>query len=256
MAIRGADVGAGAFLAKFMSLTLYQYKPMFDLPSASPLCIKLETYLRMAKIEHSVSILKGRSPAPTRKAPYVEENGQLLTDSGLIINHLEHTRGHPVDGGLTLAERAESLALQRLMEEHLYWVIVYMRWVDPKTRQDWRPHLANLIRVPKILLPVLARQTEKSLTKVLYAQGVGRHPAETIWQFGISDVQALAHWLGARPWGFGDKPTVFDACLYSFVGLIVRTPWDNPLKTATLKHSNLVGHFDRMLATYFPEFVS
>ena len=239
-----------------MSLTLFQYKPLFGLPSASPLCMKLETYLRMAKIEHTVSILKGRSLAPTRKAPYIKENGQLLTDSGLIINHLEHTRGHPVDGGLTLAQRAESLALQRLMEEHLYWVIVYMRWIDPSTREYWKPHLAELIPVPKIFLSFLARQTEKSLKKVLYAQGIGRYPAQTIWEFGISDVQALAHWLGARPWGFGDNPTVFDACLYSFVGLIIRTPWDNPLKTATLKHSNLVSHFDRMIARYYPNHAS
>lgn len=239
-----------------MSIILYQYEPMFGLPTASPLCMKLETYLRMAGIEHSVSILKGRSQAPTGKAPYIEEDGRLLPDSGLIINHLEQTRGHPVDGTLTLAQRAESLALQRLMEEHLYWVIIYMRWVDPDTRSAWRPYLGELLKVPKILLPFFARQTEKDLGKALYAQGIGRHPPETIWQMGNSNIQALAHRLGNRPWGFGDQPTVFDACLYSFVGLIVRTPWDNPLKAVTLKHTNLVSHFDRMLSQYFPEFES
>lgn len=239
-----------------MSITLFQYKPLFGLPSASPLCMKLETYLRMAQIEHSVSILKGRSPAPTGKAPYIKEDGRLLTDSGLIINHLEQTKGHPVDGALTLAQRAESLALQRLMEEHLYWVIVYMRWVDLNTRGAWRPHLAEFFSVPKILLPLLARQTEKGLSKALHAQGLGRHPPDVIWQMGISNVQALAHWLGTRTWGFGEKPTVIDACLYSFVGLIVRTPWDNPLKAAAVKHGNLVAHFDRMLSRYFQEFAA
>ena len=255
MALRVTDVDVGsAARAEIMSITLFQFKPLFGLPSASPLCMKLETYLRMAGIEHTVSILKGKSPAPTGKAPYIEEDGRLLTDSGLIIDHLEHTKGHPVDGALTLAQRAESLALRRLMEEHLYWVIVYMRWVDPNTRGAWRPHLADLFGLPKFLLPVFAWQTEKSLGKVLHAQGIGRHPPENIWKLGISDVQSLAHWLGNRTWGFGDVPTVFDACLYSFVGLIVRTPWDSPLKAATLKHGNLVSHFDRMLARYFPEY--
>ncbi len=237
-----------------MTITLYQYKPLFDLPSASPFCVKLETYLRMAKIEHVVSILKGRSTSPTGKAPYIEEDGRLLADSGLIINHLEQTRGHLVDGRLTLAQRAESLALQRLLEEHLYWVIVYMRWVDPKTRADWRPHLDDLIGAPKILMPLIARQTERGLMKSLRTQGLGRHPPDVIWKIGISDVQALAHWLGNRAWGFGETPTVIDACLYAFVGTIIRTPWSNPLKAAALKHGNLVSHFDRMIVRYFPDF--
>jgi glutathione S-transferase len=77
--------------------------------------MKLEAYLRMADIEHAVSILKGQSPALTGKAPYIEEDGCLLTDSGLIINHLERTEGHPAGGALTLAQRVNSLALRRLM---------------------------------------------------------------------------------------------------------------------------------------------
>ncbi len=237
-----------------MTITLFQYKPLSGLPSASPFCVKLETYLRMAEIEHTVSILKGRSASPTGKAPYIEEDGRLLTDSGLIINYLEQTKGHPVDGRLTLAERAESLALQRLLEEHLYWVIVYMRWVDPGTRADWRPYLADLIGAPKVLIPLIARQTERGLMKALRTQGIGLHTPDVIWRIGVSDVQALAHWLGNRPWGFGETPTVFDACLYAFVGTIIRTPWNNPLKAATLKHGNLVSHFDRMVARYFPDF--
>lgn len=36
-------------------------------------------------------------------------------------------------------------------------------------------------------------------------------------------------------------------------GNIVRTPWDNPLTAATLKHGNLVAHFERLMARCFPE---
>src|SRR5579871_1419632 len=113
-----------------MPITLYQYKPQMGLPSPSPFCMKLEMYLRMGGFEHTVVTLKGRPTSPTRKAPYIELDGKLLVDSGLIIDHLERGSGHRVDGKLTLAQRAESLALQRLMEDHLYWVIVYGRWVD------------------------------------------------------------------------------------------------------------------------------
>lgn len=236
-----------------MSITLYQFKRMFGLPNPSPFCMKLETYLRMAGLEHSVVTPKGLGKSPTGKAPYVDIDGTVMSDSGLIINHLERTHGHPVDGKLTLAQRAESLAMQRMMEEHLYWVAVYMRWVDPDTRAAWRPYLQELLGLPGFVTPFVARAAAKGIMKGLRSQGIGRHPPEIIWQLGIADIQALAHWLGTRAWGFGDTPTTFDACLAAFVGNIIRTPWNNPLTAATLKHGSLVAHSARMMDRYFPE---
>jgi glutathione S-transferase len=91
------------------------------------------------------------------------------------------------------------------------------------------------------------------MKKALRNQGLGRHPPEIIWALGIADIDALGHWLGNRPWGFGDKPTVIDAVLFAFIASITHTPWDFPLKAHTLKHRNLVDHSARMLKTYFPE---
>jgi glutathione S-transferase len=236
-----------------MGITLYQFKPMFGLPNPSPFCMKLEIYLRMAGLAHTVVTLKGRPQSFTGKAPYVEIDGKFYADSGLIITHLEQTHGHPVDGKLTLAERATSLALRRLMEEHLYWVAVYMRWADPATRAQWRPYLQELLGLSGFMTSVVAHLSERRVMKTLARQGIGRHSPEVIWQMGIADIQALAHWLGNRPWGFGETPTVFDACLAAFIGNIAATPWDNPLTAAAKKHSNLTAHCVRLLGLYFPE---
>jgi len=236
-----------------MSITLCQFTPILGLPNASPFCMKLELYLRLAKLPHTIKIIKGLGKSPTGKAPFIEVDGVVMSDSGLIINHLEHTHGHPVDGKLTLAQRAESLAFQRMMEEHLYWVMVYMRWVDPGTRPAWQPHLQQLLGLPSLLTPLISRLAARGIMKTLRAHGIGRHPPEGIWQMGIVDIQALAHWLGNKPWGFGETPTTFDACLAAFIGNVVRTPWDSPLKTATLKHGNLVAHFERLMAQAYPD---
>ncbi len=236
-----------------MSLTLFQFKPMFGLPNASPFCMKLETYLRLAGLDYNVVHLRNRPRSSTGKAPYVEIDGELMADSGLIIAHLERSHGHPVDGKLTLAQRAEALAFQRLMEEHLYWVAVYMRWADPDTRPQWRPYMQELLGVPVFLAPFVARVAQRQVIKTLRAHGIGRHAPEVIWQMGIADVQALAHWLGGRAWAFDDQPTSLDACIAAFIGNIVRTPWNNPLTAATLKHTSLVAHFERVMARCFPE---
>ena len=105
-------------------ITLYQFPVRGGLPNPSPFCMKLETYLRMADLEYEVRAVL-RPGSRTGKCPYIVIDGETLTDSSLIIAALESRFGHRVDGKLTLAQRGESLAFQRLLEEHLYWVSVY-----------------------------------------------------------------------------------------------------------------------------------
>lgn len=231
-------------------ITLYQFPPLNGLPNPSPFCMKLETYLRMAGLQYEARRVL-RPGSATGKCPYIVIEGETLTDSSRIIAALEGRFGHPVDGRLTLAQRGESVAFQRMLDEHLYWVAVYGRWVAQPV--ELRRQFLRDLGVPSMLSGIAAWIGRRRYQRTLYAQGIGRHAPEVIWQLGISDLQAVAHWLGTRPYAFGDEPTVLDACLYSYVGNIIRSSWDNPLKTAALKHRSLVDHFARMLARYFPE---
>jgi len=236
-----------------MAITLYQFKPAMGLPNPSPFCMKLETYLRMGGFTYDTVFLKRRPASPTGKAPYIRLDGKLMVDSGLIIDNLERGFGHRVDGRLTLAQRAESLALQRMMEEHLYWVIVYGRWLDLDAWMETDAYIRQLLRLPGPVAVMTVPMMRRYIRRALRAHGLGRHDPETIWQLGIADVSALGHWLGTRTYGFGDEPTVFDACLAAFIGGIVRQSWSNPLRVATSKYGNLIAHFERMMARYFPE---
>jgi glutathione S-transferase len=177
----------------------------------------------------------------------------MICDSGVIIDYLEKTGGHRLDGRLTLAERAQSLAFRRLLEEHLYWAVVYARWADPDNAAHVNSYIAGATRLPPWLMPVVGRLIQRSVIKSLRGHGLGRHPPDTIWRLGMADVDALGHWLGGRPWAFGEAPTVLDAVMFAFIASIIRTPWEFPLKTHTLKHRNLVDHSQRMLALCFPE---
>ncbi|MCB2107771.1 MAG: glutathione S-transferase family protein [Rhodobacteraceae bacterium] len=235
------------------TIVLHQFAPMYGLPNPSPFCIKLETYLRLAKLEYTVATLKGPPRSPTGKAPYIEIDGEVLCDSGLIVAELERRYGHPVDGKLTLSERAQSLAFQRMMEEHLYWAAVYARWLDPENAQAIRGYIRDVTGIPAVLMPIVGPLIQRRIKATLLNQGLGRHPPQTIWRLAMADVDALAHWLGQRPWAFGDSPTTVDAVMFAFIASVVRTPWDFPLKAHTVKHRNLVDHTQRMLASCFPE---
>lgn len=61
------------------------------------------------------------------KLPYLEDGDTKLRDSQFIIWHLK-TNNNDLDKGLNKTELALSLAMQRLLEEHLFWATMYSRW--------------------------------------------------------------------------------------------------------------------------------
>ena len=111
-------------------LTLDQFAPVWGLPNASPFCMKLETYLRMANLEYQVDTDADVRKAPKGKLPYVEDKGQIIADFNLIIEYLKTTYGDPLDEPLSRADAAIALAMRRLIEENLYWALAYSRWID------------------------------------------------------------------------------------------------------------------------------
>ncbi len=57
------------------------------IPNMSPFCVKLETFLKMAQLPYKTAAPHFKK-APTQKIPYIEIDGQLIGDSGLIIDFL------------------------------------------------------------------------------------------------------------------------------------------------------------------------
>ena len=72
-------------------ITLHQFSPNWGLPNASPFCMKLEIYLRMANLPHTVIYEDTLDKAPKKKMPYIEDEGKKIGDSNLIIDYLINT---------------------------------------------------------------------------------------------------------------------------------------------------------------------
>ena len=237
-----------------MTITLYQFPPgPGRLPCASPFCMKLETYLRMAGLEHEVKTILNPGKGPAGKAPFIELNGERLPDSRLIIRRLERDTGGRVDGWLTDDQRAEALAWQRLMEEHLYWIIVYSRWLDRDGFRHWGGVTVETTGLPRPLVAVMTRVFRRIVRRDLRSMGFPALGTATVYGLGEADLNALASRLGDRPFLFGDRPTSFDAMLAAHIGSIVEMPWEYPLKVAARAHANLITHYERLMAQYFAE---
>jgi len=85
-------------------IRLYQFAPAFGLPNASPFCMKVETFLRMAGLSYECPRDADLRKAPKGKLPYIVDEGAVVSDSSFIVDHLKRKYGDPLDSHLGAAD--------------------------------------------------------------------------------------------------------------------------------------------------------
>lgn len=214
------------------TLKLYQFPRIWG-RNVSPFTLKLETWLRLAGLPFESIEVQNPGKGPKGKLPAIEDGGRLIGDSSLIIAHLVRTRGVDLDRDLDARARALSSAFQRLFEDHLYWAIVYSRWLDPAGFAAIRTgFFAAMPPVVRNVLPLVVRA---KIRWDLRAQGLGRHTREEVYALASVDLQAVAALLGDRPWLLADRPTTLDAIAYGHLANIAMVPVDTELKVTMLR---------------------
>ncbi len=224
-------------------LTVYILPAAWGLPSVSPFCVKLLTWLRMARIEHEVAVGDLRK-APRGKVPWVDLDGEIFSDSELIIEALRERFPVRLDHGLEADQVARGHLIRRTLEEHTYFALVWDRWMD---EERWREHLEPEVRklVPPLLAWLLPGVIRGTVRKQLHQQGMGRHDRATIMAKALADLDAVEVLLGTSTWIAGPQPSSFDAVAYGVLGSIAFGPCSPELK-ARVNQSRLGLYCQRM----------
>jgi glutathione S-transferase len=230
-------------------IKLHQYQPSWGLPNASPFCLKLETYLRMAKIPFECTHHAHPRKAPKGKLPYIEDKDQKVADSNLIIEYLKSSYGDTLDRHLSAQQKAAGLGMRRMIEENLYWCLVYSRWFDERGWVNVKKEFFGSL--PPVLRKIIPELVKKSLWRQLQGQGMGRHNRVEIYKIGMADLSALSDFLDSKMFFLGDRPTTLDATAYGFLANILWAPIRSPLKEWTQKQPNLVDYCIRMRDKFF-----
>jgi len=231
-------------------LILYQFERTWGIPNLSHFCCKTETYLRMAGIEYDIRTTLPLS-APKGKLPYIRDGDLKLADSRFIIQHLK-TKYKDLDAGLNPAEAALSLAMQRLIEEHLFWATMYTRW--QYTDSNWRINKEAIFGVlPPVVRDVVALIYRPRIKRQIFGHGTGRHKPEEVFELGMADIDALSDCLGDNEYFIGNRPTTLDASAFGFLINTIGCPIESPLKEYGLVKRNLRNYVDRIKAQYYPE---
>jgi glutathione S-transferase len=234
-------------------ITLYGSFPAFGLPQASPFVMKTEVQLKMAEIPYRLE-RGSRDDGPKGKIPYIVEAHHKLGDSTFIRDHIEKTYGIDLDRGLTADMRARSWAIERMLEDHLYWALVHDRWMDDDNFAAGPAHFFNIL--PVAVRDNVRAEARRHVGEMLYGQGLGRHSREEIEELGCRSVAALSTLLGNKAYLMGPAPSAVDATAFAMVAGLTSPVFRSGLRDFTESRANLMSYRDRLLREYYPAFAA
>ena len=204
----------------------------------------------MAEIDYELAVGDPRE-APKGKVPWIDDDGHVLGDSTLIINYLKQKHGDPLDGRLTTQQQATGHAIQKMLEDSLYFVSSYSKWVEDDGFEIYSAEL--FAGMPAEQLEYVPPMVRKRAIEKLTAQGIARHSRDEVHELGIKDVQAFGELLGNSPYLFGDQPTSFDASAFGVIGNIKDGPFVSPVRDAIRNTRNIADYIERIRQQYFAD---
>ncbi|KAK7082016.1 hypothetical protein SK128_002001 [Halocaridina rubra] len=225
---------------------LHMFRRGYFSPNLSPFVMKLEMYLRMARIPYQID--HEESLGPKGKSPWITLNGEEIADSQIIMDRLGLEYGKEFSAHLSLEEKAVAQAMRIMVEEHLLWCYAYWQYIH-----DDMKDVKKVVKVPAIWLPFMPL-FKGYVKRAMKMQGMGRHTHQEIEEMGRKDLAVLSIWLENKPYFMGDKPTEVDCAIF---GALAQIQWNSPgspyLKMIESDFSNLSAYCFRIKEKFWPD---
>ncbi len=234
-------------------ITLYKFGPGFGLPDGSPFVMKAELLLKIAGLPYATN-MKGFGKAPKGKLPFIDDDGEIVADSTFIRSHIERKYGFDYDRGLSGEQKATAWTIEKMSEDHLYFLMVQARWFDG---DNFARGPAEFFRIaPAPLRPIIKAYILRGMRRTLRGQGLSRHNPTERAELGRRDLAALSAILGEKPYLMAADPLGVDATTGAFVAGCLAKVFVTPLRDAAEALPNLVAYRDRVMKRFYPDFVS
>ena len=231
-------------------ITLYGFGTGFGLPEISPFVTKTEVQLKMAGLPYRKE--RAMPPAsPKGQLPFIDDGGEAVADSTFIRAHIERKYDVDFDRGLDLSQRAQAWAIERMIEHHLYWSLVGVRWVDADNFAKGPSHFFD--GIPEAQRDDIRASARKSVIQNHLANGLGRHPADEALQLADRSLMALSVLLAGKSHLMSNRPAGVDATAFAVLAGILAPLFPSPLQGQLQRYGNLVVYVDRMMAEYYPK---
>jgi len=231
-------------------IKLYTFGEKFGVADPSPFVLKVDAYLRMADIDYvNINCPDNLTKAPKGKLPFITDGGKTIADSQAIIEHLKINLDNDLDKLLTDEQKAIAYLVTKSLDENLYFVLVYSRWVRDDTWSRLNKEFFSQLPFPlKYLVPTIVR---KQVLKNLKGQGISRHTNEEIQHILDSSLEALSDLLGTKQYFFGDNPSSLDCAAYGLLAEFILVDIENPFNAIAKSYPNLVQYCENIKLKYY-----
>lgn len=234
---------------------LYGFPRMDITPSFSFPVLKVETFLRLAKIPYCfVATVDAAWVSPTERLPCIVFNGKVWPDSQAIIEYLTDKFHLDVDSRLTADLVAKGTAVRRVVEDSARLHFARHLWVDNSPFMTTM--FSRLTGVPSVVMRFFVRSLRRKAIALLNLVGEGDLTDVQYHSEFEKDVCALETFLGDGPFLFGARTTSYDACLYGLAKNLVAMADVLPCPALKRAAEGKLGLFvDRMDLTLFPDMI-
>merc|ERR1712073_132985 len=189
--------------------------------------------------------------------PFVELNGEEISDSDLIVKNLAQKYEKEMDEGLTNEQRNIQHAMVQMVDKHLHGA--FLHWASRSAEDMIKGYKLNLqqftgYKVPNGILNFWFKfqHCRKGLKKAKAAVGTG-YSNDEIDAEGKADLKVLSEMLADKEFFFGDEPHSLDLVTFAHLAQIINvesgeeTGVKCPLKEYLESDcTNLVGLYNRM----------
>ena len=232
-------------------IVLYGFGAGFGLPEKSPFVTKTEVQLKMAGLAYRKD--RAMPPAsPKGQLPYIVDEAETIADSTFIRAHIEGKYGFDFDAPLSLQQRAQAWAFERMIEHHVYWALIGARWVDAENFA--RGPAPFFDHVPDHLREKVREDAQFRVAENYLLSGLGRHAPDEDVDLAMRSLLALSVQLGDKRYLMGEEPCGTDATAFGALAGILTPFFDSSLRERAEKFDNLTAYADRMMAQYYPDF--
>ena len=231
-------------------ITLHTFGPAFGLPDPSPFVVKGELLLKMAELPYR-AVPSDVRKAPKGKLPYIHDDSAVVADTTLIRLHLEIKYGIDFDKGLSPADKGVAWAMEKMLEDHLYWMVVRERWMDQENFD--RGPRKFFDKLPALMRPLVVGMVLRQVRGNLRGHGLGRHTDAEVLPLIARAVDGLAAFLGDKQYLMGTTACGADATALAFVSSALCPVFRSKVRERMESHANLVAYRDRGMKRWFPD---
>ena len=229
-------------------ITLHTSGSYFGLPDPSPFVVKAMMLLKMSSVPFECKPMSFRE-APKSKVPYIRDGDLLLGDSHFIARHLEKQHGVDISGGHAQIDLAKGWAVARMLEDHLYFLIVHDRWANDRNFDKGPRQFFKMAPAP--IRPFVTWMIRRKVRKMLHAQGMGRHTDAERLELARGDVNAVETLLGKGTYILGGHISEVDATAFAFLTSAACKHFDSRMADDIRSRPALMAYLGRVRDRFF-----